>query len=220
MTRKNRADKVAEILLSEYPEAQCSLEFQSPLELLIATRLSAQCTDARVNIVTKDLFAKYKTAADFANADVTEIEHIIHSCGFYHDKAKDIVRMSRTIIEEHDSHVPDNMEALLKLSGVGRKTANLILGELYHKPAIVTDTHCIRLSNRIGLCDTTDPYKVELALKKLLKPETSFYFCHCLVYHGRKICNARKPLCDDCVIKDDCRYYEELSKKNKKNEVE
>lgn len=209
---KEKADIVSEILLNEYKNAKCSLDFNTPLELLIATRLSAQCTDERVNIVTKDLFSKYKAVEEYAQADMSDIEKTIHSCGFFRAKSKSIVELSKKIKDEFNSKVPDTMESLLSLPGVGRKTANLILGELYNKPAIVADTHCIRLSNRIGFCKTDDPYKVELALKKLIKPESSLQFCHCLVNHGRSVCNARKPECGKCVISDYCKFNKEINK--------
>lgn len=204
---KEKAKTAAEILLAEYSEATCSLDFKNGLELLISTRLSAQCTDERVNIVTIPLFKRYKNVEDFANAEIKELESIVKPCGFYHTKAKSIKEMCNTIIEDYGGRIPDNMEDLLKLSGVGRKTANLVLGELYKKPAVVTDTHCIRLSNRIGLCNTKDAYKVEKALRELIPPEISLHFCHALVHHGRKVCNARKPKCEVCCVNEICDYY-------------
>ncbi len=207
MKTKDKALAVCKLLLKEYPNANCSLQFKNGLELLIATRLSAQCTDERVNIVTKVLFNRYKTAEDYANCEIEELEAIVKSCGFYHAKAKSIKEMCSTIIREYNNEIPNTMEQLLTLSGVGRKTANLVLGELYQKPAIVADTHCIRLSNRIGLCKVDDPYKVELALIKLIPKENSLEFCHCLVHHGRAVCNARKPLCEQCCVKEYCDYY-------------
>ena len=206
MTKKEKAKIICKILLNEYPNATCSLNFKSPLELLIATRLSAQCTDERVNIVSKPLFERFKDLNDFANCDILELEMIIKSCGFYHAKAKSIKEMCNTLLSNFGGTIPNSMEKLLTLSGVGRKTANLVLGELYNEPAIVADTHCIRLSNRLGLCNTTDPYKVELALFKLIKKEDSLAFCHSLVHHGRAVCNARKPICEKCCCKAYCLY--------------
>lgn len=205
MTAKERALLCVEALKQEYPDALCSLTAQNPLELLIATRLSAQCTDARVNLVTPTLFAKYPTLEDYCEARVEDIEEIIHSCGFYHGKARDIIAMAQKIKSDFGGRVPDTIEDLTSLQGVGRKTANLILGDIYGKPAVVTDTHLIRLSNRIGLVKTKDPYKVEIALKKLLPPEESNNFCHRTVLHGRAVCTARKANCDVCVLKDHCK---------------
>ena len=205
MTKKELALKAVEALKKEYPDALCSLEAQNPLELLIATRLSAQCTDARVNLVTPVLFAKYKTLDDFCNARVEDIEEIIHSCGFYHAKARDIIGMAQKIKSDFGGQVPDTIEALTTLPGVGRKTANLIVGDVYHKPAVVTDTHLIRLANRIGLVETKDPVKVEMALKKLLPAEESNNFCHRCVLHGRAVCTARKAHCEACVLAPICK---------------
>ncbi len=209
MTKKQRAQAVCDLITQEYKDAKCSLDYQTPLELLIAVRLSAQCTDKRVNIVTKDLFNKYKTAQDYAQADITELENIIKSCGFFRDKAKSIKEFSNKIISDFDGIIPNNMDDLLSLSGIGRKTANLILGELYNEPSVVVaDTHCIRISNKIGLCDSKEPKKVEFQLRQLLPPEKSLSFCHCLVWHGREVCIARRPKCDKCVIKEYCQSCE------------
>ncbi len=205
MTAKERARLCVEALKQAYPDAVCSLTAQNPLELLIATRLSAQCTDARVNFVTPTLFAKYPTLEDYCEARVEDIEEIIHSCGFYHGKARDIIAMAQKIKSDFGGRVPDTIEELTSLQGVGRKTANLIVGDVYGKPAVVTDTHLIRISNRIGLVKTKDPYKVELALKKLLPPEESNDFCHRVVLHGRAVCTARKANCEACVLKDCCK---------------
>jgi endonuclease-3 len=206
MDNKKRAIAIISKLEEIYPDAHCSLESRSPLELLIATRLSAQCTDARVNIVTIDLFAKYKTAADFAAAEITDIENFIRSCGLYKTKARDIVAMCRELCEKHDSTVPDTIEELVKLPGVGRKTANLIVGDIFGKPAYVTDTHCIRLSNRLGLADTSDPAKVEKTLREIIPPEKSNLFCHRLVWHGRAVCKARRTECENCGLRELCGY--------------
>lgn len=207
MTKKQKAKLVIEALEKRYPDAICSLIAEKPYELLIATRLSAQCTDARVNIVTKPLFKKYRSVEDFANAKIEDVENIIRSCGLYKTKARDIVKMCKQIVEDFEGKVPDTIEELITLSGVGRKTANLIIGDIYHKPAVVTDTHLIRISNRLGLVDTRDPYKVEMALKKILPPEKSSDFCHRIVHFGRDVCKAPTPKCDICELKDICKEY-------------
>lgn len=205
MTKKQRASLLVEALKKEYPDAVCSLVAGNPFELLVATRLSAQCTDARVNLVTPALFEKYRTLDDYVNADVKDIENIIHSCGFYHGKARDIIEMARGVRDRFNGTVPDNIEDLTTLSGVGRKTANLIVGDVYGKPAVVADTHLIRLANRMGLIDTKDPKKAEIQLKKLLPPEESNDFCHRCVLHGRTVCTARKANCEKCAAKEVCK---------------
>ena len=205
MTKKQIALLAVEALKKDYPDAICSLVAGNPFELLIATRLSAQCTDARVNLVTPALFEKYRTLEDYASADVKDIEEIIHSCGFFRQKSKDIIEMAKKIISDYNSVVPDTIEELTTLSGVGRKTANLICGDVYGKPAVVADTHLIRISNRLGLVSTKDPYKVEIELKKLLPPEESNDFCHRAVLHGRAVCDARKPKCDVCSMSQFCK---------------
>lgn len=205
MTKKQIALSAVEALKKEYPDALCSLEACNPFELLIATRLSAQCTDARVNLVTPALFGKYKTIEDYAAADVQDIADIIHSCGFFRQKSKDIVGIAQMILSDFGGKVPDNIEDLTKLPGVGRKTANLICGDVYGKPAVVADTHLIRISNRLGLVSKKDPYKVEIELKKLLPPEESNNFCHRAVLHGRAVCDSRKPRCEQCVMGEFCR---------------
>lgn len=205
MTKKERAKLLVEGLKKEYPDAICSLVAENPFELLVATRLSAQCTDARVNLVTPALFNKYKTLDDYVNADVKDIENIIHSCGFYHGKARDIIEMARGVRDNFGGVVPDNIEDLTTLSGVGRKTANLIVGDVYKKPAVVADTHLIRLTNRMGLVATKDPKKVEMELKKILPPEESNDFCHRCVLHGRAVCTARKANCEECCLSDTCK---------------
>jgi len=193
------------LLEAEYPEAVCSLEYEKDYELLFATRLAAQCTDERVNRVTPTLFAAFPTLTAIANASAAEIEPYIHSCGFYRAKARDITAAARMLISGYGGRVPDTMDELLKLPGVGRKTANLILGDVYGKPAVVVDTHCIRLSNRIGLVrGEKNPDKIEIQLKKILPPEKSNDFCHRLVLHGRAVCTARNPRCEKCVIADVC----------------
>ncbi len=205
MTKKERAKLLVEGLKKEYPDAICSLVAGNPFELLVATRLSAQCTDARVNLVTPALFNKYKTLNDYVNADVKDIENIIHSCGFYHGKARDIIEMARGVRDRFNGVVPDNIDDLTSLQGVGRKTANLIVGDVYGKPAVVADTHLIRLTNRMGLVSTKDPKKVEMELKKILPPEESNDFCHRAVLHGRAVCTARKANCENCCLKDVCK---------------
>ncbi len=205
MTKKEIALSAVEALKKEYPDALCSLRASNPFELLVATRLSAQCTDARVNTVTPDLFGKYKTLEDYASADSEDIAQIIHSCGFFRQKSRDIVGMAQKILSDYGGKVPDTIEELTKLPGVGRKTANLICGDVYGKPAVVADTHLIRISNRLGLVSTKDPFKVETELKKLLPPEESNDFCHRAVLHGRAVCDARKPRCESCVMNGFCR---------------
>ncbi len=204
MTKKQRVLSAVAALKEMYPEAICSLNASNPLELLIATRLSAQCTDARVNLVTPTLFEKYKTLDDYCNAKVEDVEEIIRSCGFFKTKAKDIVGMAQMIKSEFDGCVPDSIEKLTSLPGVGRKTANLIMGDVYKQPAVVADTHLIRISNLLGLVDTKDPKKVELEMKKLLPPEESNDFCHRCVLFGREICIARRPKCDVCPMNGFC----------------
>jgi endonuclease-3 len=205
MTKKERAKLLVEGLKKEYPDAICSLVADNPFELLVATRLSAQCTDARVNMVTPALFSKYRTLDDYVNADVKDIEDIIHSCGFYHGKARDIIEMARGVRDRFNGVVPDNIDDLTSLQGVGRKTANLIVGDVYGKPAVVADTHLIRLTNRMGLVSTKEPKKVEMELKKILPPEESNDFCHRCVLHGRAVCTARKANCDNCCLNDVCK---------------
>ncbi len=205
MTKKERALNCVNALKKEYPDAICSLNAGNEFELLVATRLSAQCTDARVNIVTPALFEKYKTLEDYANADVADVEELIHSCGFYKTKAKDIIGMAQKIISDFDSKVPDNIEDLTSLPGVGRKTANLICGDIYGKPAVVADTHLIRITNLLGLVATKDPFKVEKELKAILPPEESNDFCHRCVLHGRAVCVARRPKCAECCMAEFCK---------------
>ncbi|MCI8513075.1 MAG: endonuclease III [Lachnospiraceae bacterium] len=206
MTQEERAGEAIRRLREAYPEAGCTLDYDEAWKLLVSVRLAAQCTDARVNIVVEDLFAKYPGVQALAEADVTDIERIVKPCGLGHSKARDISACMKILWEEYGGKVPDDFAALLKLPGVGRKSANLIMGDVFGKPAIVTDTHCIRLSNRIGLVhDLKDPKKVEMALWKLIPPEEGSDFCHRLVYHGRDICTARtKPFCDRCCLADIC----------------
>lgn len=204
MTKKQRACAAVEALKALYPDAICSLNSDNPLQLLIAVRLSAQCTDARVNLVTPALFTRFPTLEAFAEADPEEVGEYIRSCGLYKTKARDIVAMCRVLKEQHGGEIPDTIEELVKLPGVGRKTANLVCGDVYGKPAVVADTHCIRISGRLGLTDSKDPYKVEMQLRKLLPPAESNDFCHRLVLFGRDICSARAPKCNRCPLADCC----------------
>lgn len=205
MRTKKQIEHIIAGLEAEYPMAECSLRYGKDYELLFATRLAAQCTDARVNQITPILYDRFPTLEAIAGADIEEVEEIIRSCGFYHTKARDIVLCANVLLNEHGGRVPDTMEALIALPGVGRKTANLILGDVYKKPAVVVDTHCIRLSGRMGLVDgIKDPVKIEAALKKVLPPDKSSDFCHRLVLHGRALCPARGPKCEICPIYNDC----------------
>ncbi len=204
MTKKQRAAFCVEALEKEYPEAICSLVASNPLELLIATRLSAQCTDERVNKITPALFNKYSTLESYCQADVGDIERIIYSCGFYRQKASDIKGLALMIRDDFNGKVPDSIEKLTLLPGIGRKTANLIMGDVYKQPAIVADTHLIRITNLLGLVDTKDPKKVELELKKIIAPEKSNDFCHRAVLHGRAVCVARRPDCANCCMAKWC----------------
>lgn len=200
-------NRIIELLEKEYPIVRCTLDFMNPLQLLISTQLAAQCTDARVNKTTPVLFEKYKTAQDYANADITELESIIKPTGFYHNKAKNIIACCKRLIHDFNGIIPDEIDVLTTLPGVGRKTANVILAEVYNKPAVIVDTHAKRLSYRIGLTNNTAPDKIEQDLKKILPSNKSALFCHRLVFHGRQVCSARKPACEECIIKDYCKYY-------------
>lgn len=200
--------EIVRCLEEEYPDAMCTLDYRKDYELLFSVRLAAQCTDERVNMITPALFARYPTLKDFAEADVTEVEQLVKSCGFYHTKARDIVNCAQILLTQYDGKVPGTMEELLKLPGVGRKTANLILGDVFKAPgAVVVDTHCIRLSNRMGLVDNLkDPAKIEPLLREQLPSEKSSDFCHRLVLHGRAVCTARKPECERCCVKHVCQF--------------
>ena len=205
MTKQELALEVIRRLKAEYPLADCTLDYEHAWKLLVEVRLAAQCTDARVNIVVRDLFSKYPSLDALAQASPEEIEAIVRPCGLGRSKARDISACMRMLRDEFGGHVPDTMEQLLRLPGVGRKSANLVMGDVFGKPAIVTDTHCIRLCNRIGLVDgIKDPAKVEKALWKIIPPEEGSDFCHRLVYHGRAVCDARKPNCAVCCLKDVC----------------
>lgn len=205
MTKKQRAERAIEILKEMYPEAVCSLTASNPFELLVAVRLSAQCTDARVNMVTPALFEKYKTLDDYCNANIEDVEDIIRSCGFFKTKAKSIVEMAQKVKNDFDGIVPDTIEELITLPGVGRKTANLIVGDVYGKESIVVDTHFIRISNRLGLTKEKDPKKIEFEMKKIIAKNEGSDFCHRIVLFSRDICSARKPKCDICPLKEICK---------------
>jgi len=205
MTKKEIALSAVEALKNEYPDAKCSLDYETPLQLLVATRLSAQCTDARVNLVTPALFERFPDADSFAAAQPEEVAEYIKSCGLYKTKSKDLVAMAKMLVSDFGSVVPDNIDDLTKLPGIGRKTANLICGDVYGKPAVVVDTHCIRITKRLGLHKETDQRKIENALRKLLPPDESNNFCHRLVLHGRAVCTARSPKCRDCCMNGFCR---------------
>ena len=206
MTKKEIAHTAVDALKAEYPDAKCSLDYKTPLQLLIATRLSAQCTDARVNLVTPALFERFPDAESFAQAEVSEVAEYIKSCGLFKTKSRDIVAMAQMILDDFGGEVPDNIDDLTKLPGVGRKTANLICGDVYGKPAVVVDTHCIRITTRLGLHKETDQKKIETALRRLLPPEESNNFCHRLVLHGRAVCTARSPKCAQCCMNGFCRF--------------
>ncbi len=211
MNKKERVIEILKIFDELYPEAECSLEYKDPLQLLISTQLAAQCTDARVNIVTKDLYKKYRSAEDFANAEQSELEQDIKSTGFYRNKAKNIIACCQLLVEKYDGKIPDNMEEMLQLPGVGRKTANLVLYEVYGIPGVVVDTHAKRLSNRIGLTKNHEPEKIEYDLQKIVPKERWADFCHKLVYHGREVCNARKADCENCRVNSLCDYYKSIA---------
>lgn len=207
MDRKERAVAAVAALKGAYPDAVCALRYEKDYELMIAVRLSAQCTDARVNQVTPKLFERFPTLESFAEADVAEVEEYVKSCGFYRHKARDIVLACQMLRDVYGGTVPDSMEALLKLPGVGRKTANLLLGDIYRKPAVVCDTHCIRITNKLGLAKGKEPEKVERQLWEVLPPEESSDFCHRIVLHGRAVCTARSPKCGECCLAGICESF-------------
>jgi len=206
MTKKQRARQILDLLAEEYPLADCTLQYDEAWKLLVSVRLAAQCTDARVNIVVKDLFAKYPSPQALAEASPEEIEEIVKPCGLGKSKARDIHKCMKMLVEEYDGQVPEDFDKLLKLPGVGRKSANLIMGDVFGRPAIVTDTHCIRLTNRMGLVDgIKEPAKVEKELWKIIPGEEGSDFCHRLVYHGRAVCTARTPKCEQCCLAQVCK---------------
>lgn len=218
MTDKERALAAVDALKKEYPDAVCSLVYTQPLQLLIATRLAAQCTDARVNMVTPKLFDTYKTVDDFAQANVEDVQQLIKSCGLYKTKAKDIVAMCAALRDKFGGNVPDTVEQLVTLPGVGRKTANLVVGDIFNKPAVVVDTHCIRITSRLGFHSIKDAAKIEKILRELLPPEESNDFCHRIVLHGRAVCTARSPKCSICCMQGFCpSAFKAENKTNTKN---
>ena len=205
---KKQVDTIIDILKARYPDPKCALHYKKDYELMISVRLSAQCTDARVNLVTPALFAAYPTLEAMASANIPDVENYVKTCGFFRQKAKDIVLACQMLIEKHNGRVPDTMEALLKLPGVGRKTANLLLGDLYSVPgSVVCDTHCIRICGRLGLSKGKEPEKVEQQLRKILPPEESSDFCHRIVWFGREVCTARNPKCGECPLAPHCKHF-------------
>ena len=205
---EEKVSAIIDILKARYPDAPCALQYEKDYELMIAVRLSAQCTDARVNLVTPHLFAAYPTLEAMASADIQDVEKIVHSCGFYKHKARDIVLACQMLLSDYGGKVPDTMEALLKLPGVGRKTANLLLGDLYGVPgSVVCDTHCIRICGKLGLSESKEPEKVESQLRAILPPEESSDFCHRIVLFGREICIARNPKCGECPLAVHCKAF-------------
>ena len=210
--KKSEIPEFIDKVFAEYPDVKCALDFSSPLELLVASRLSAQCIDVRVNIVCKELFKKYKTVSDFANADREELEKMIFSCGLYRTKARDIIAAAKKL--EETGKFPETLEEFCSLPGVGRKIANLMMGEIYGDPSVViADTHCIRLSNRLGLCSSENPVVVEKTLKKILPENTGFHYSHAMVAHGRKVCKSQNPDCENCFISGYCKFYKDREKK-------
>ena len=205
---QEKVRNIIEALKQDYPDPKCALHYETDYQLMIAVRLSAQCTDERVNMITPALFARFPSLESFAQADVAEVETYVHSCGFYRHKARDIVLACQVLLSKHDGKVPDTMEELLALPGVGRKTANLLLGDLYGAPgSVVCDTHCIRISNKLGLAHGKEPEKVEKQLRAILPPEESSDFCHRIVLHGRAVCTARKPQCENCSLAKWCDFF-------------
>jgi len=219
MTKKEKVLYIKEYFDKTYGDAPCTLDYDDPFQLLVATVLAAQCTDARVNLVTPELFLKYPSVEAFSKAKEEDIEKIIYSTGFYRNKAKNIVACAKTLMERHKGQVPDTMEELIALPGVGRKIANLLLGDVFNKPCIVVDTHCKRITNLLGLTKNTDPTKIEMDLRKIVPPEYGALFCHQLVEHGRAICIARRPKCSECGMKEVCEYYKKGMKKLGKNKT-
>ena len=209
MRTQEQVNEIVRLLMAEYPLADCTLDWNKAYELLFSVRLAAQCTDERVNKITPALFARFPTLEDFAEADVAEVEEYVRSCGFYHSKARDIVACANVLLEKYGGELPRTMEELTALPGVGRKTANLILGDVFHVPgSTVVDTHCIRLTNRMGIVDgLKDPVKIEAVLRQVIDPERSSDFCHALVLHGRAVCDARRPRCEECCVRHLCRTF-------------
>lgn len=208
MRTQQQINEIVDLLINEYPP-ECALHWEKDYELLFAVRLSAQCTDERVNKITPALFRRFPTLEAFAEADVHDVEEMVHSCGFFRAKARDIVACAQVLLEKHGGKLPSTMEELTALPGVGRKTANLILGDVFHVPgSTVVDTHCIRLTNRLGIVDgMKDPVKIEHELRRVIDPDKSSDFCHCVVLHGRAVCDARKPQCDKCCVRHLCQTF-------------
>ena len=217
MQKKDKVLIIKEYLDKTYGDAPCTLDYDDPFQLLVATVLAAQCTDARVNLVTPELFLQYPTVKAFAAAKEEDIEKLIYSTGFYRNKAKNIVACAKTLMEKHEGKVPNTMEELIALPGVGRKIANLLLGDVFGKPCIVVDTHCKRITNLLGLTKNTDPTKIEMDLRKIVPPEYGALFCHQLVEHGRAICVARRPKCSECGMNEVCEFYKKGMKNLGKN---
>jgi len=213
MTKKEKVLKIKEYFMQEYGDADCTLTYTDPFQLLVATQLAAQCTDARVNLVTPSLFAKFPDVKAFAEANHTEMEEAIKSTGFYHNKARNLIACAQKLLLDFDGVVPSTMDELLSLPGVGRKTANLLLGDAFGQPAIVVDTHAKRITGRLGLTKNTDPTKIEMDLRKIVSPEYGSDFCHQLVYHGRALCTARAPKCGLCGLQNICDYYKKQGAK-------
>lgn len=211
MALKKKASEIISLLKEEYPNVKCALNYSRPHELLIATRLSAQCTDKRVNMVTPALFERFPTIEAFAEADIAVVEELVKSCGLYRTKARDIVFMCKMLRDDYGGFVPDEISELVKLPGVGRKTANLIVGDLYGKPCMVCDTHVIRLTNKLGLAKGEDAVQVEKQLRAIIPPEEGLNFCHRLVHHGRGVCIARRPDCEKCVLNKLCKAYNKVT---------
>jgi endonuclease-3 len=209
LAKKRRARKVNRLLASAHPDAHCELDYTNPLELAIATILSAQCTDVRVNLTTPALFAKYRTAADYAEANPEEIEEIIRPTGFYRNKTKSIVGLGKALVEHHGGRLPQDLDALVKLPGIGRKTANVILGNAFGVPGLTVDTHMIRINNRLGLVEGKDPVKLELQLQQLIEPREWTMYSHRIIFHGRRVCIARKPACGACTLAPHCPSFGE-----------
>lgn len=209
MRTQEQVNEIVRLLMAEYPLADCTLDWNKAYELLFSVRLAAQCTDERVNKITPALFERFPTLEAFAEADVAEVEEYVRSCGFYHSKARDIVACANVLLEKYGGELPRTMEELTALPGVGRKTANLILGDVFKIPgSTIVDTHCIRISNLLGLVDDLkDPVKIEMELRKILPPEHSSDFCHCIVLHGRAVCIARRPECERCCVRHLCQHY-------------
>ena len=219
MTKKEKVLEIKNYLDRTYGDAPCTLDYDDPFQLMVATILAAQCTDARVNLVTPALFKKYPTVQSFAEARILDVEELIRSTGFFRNKAKNIVACANALIERHNGEVPDTMEELIALPGVGRKIANLMLGDVFGKPCIVVDTHCKRITNLLGLTKNTDPTKIEMDLKKIIPPEYGALFCHQIVEHGRAICIARRPKCSRCGLNTICDFYKKGMKKLGKNKA-